>query len=68
MYAKPYLQKYKGKATRHILNVVKKTFTLYLDSDTHQPIHSKVGICNRAIKCGYHYSPKQYFLDNQHIL
>ena len=66
MYAKPYLQKYKGKATRHTCPECgqKDSFTLYLDGDTHQPIHSKVGICNRAIKCGYHYSPKQYFMDN----
>ena len=66
MYAKPYLQKYKGKATRHTCPECgqKDSFTLYLDGDTHQPIHPKVGICNRAIKCGYHYPPKQYFLDN----
>ena len=24
----------------------------------------KVGKCNREIKCGYHYPPKQYFIDN----
>ena len=62
----PYLQPYKGKATRHTCPECgqKECFTLYLDGNTHQPIHPKVGICNRAIKCGYHYPPKQYFLDN----
>ncbi|MHB9055771.1 MAG: DUF6371 domain-containing protein [Paludibacteraceae bacterium] len=66
MYATPYLQKYKGKATRHTCPEcgIKESFTLYLDGNTHQPIHSKVGICNRAVKCGYHYTPKQYFLDH----
>ena len=66
MYKTPYLQPYKGKATRHTCPEcgIKDSFTLYLDGDTHQPIHPMVGICNRAIKCGYHYPPKQYFLDN----
>ena len=66
MYKTPYLQPYKGKATRHTCPEcgMKDSFTLYLNGDTHQPIHPTVGICNRAIKCGYHYSPKQYFLDN----
>ena len=66
MYKPPYLQPYKGKATRHTCPECgqKECFTLYLDGDTHQPIHHTVGICNRAVKCGYHYPPKQYFLDN----
>ncbi|WP_371689327.1 DUF6371 domain-containing protein [Macellibacteroides fermentans] len=66
MYKSPYLQPYKGKTTRHTCPECgqKDSFTLYLDGDTHQPIHHTVGICNRAVKCGYHYPPKQYFLDN----
>ena len=66
MYAPPYLQKYKGKSTRHTCPSCesKQCFTLYLDGNTHQPIHPKVGICNRKIKCGYHYPPKQYFIDH----
>ena len=66
MYKSPYLQKYKGKTTRHTCPECgqKDSFTLYLDGDTHQPIHPKVGICNRAIKCGYHYPPKQFYQDN----
>lgn len=63
---KPYLQKYKGPSTRHTCPNcgTKKSFTLYLNGDTHEPIHSTVGICNRQNKCGYHYPPKQYFFDN----
>jgi len=66
MYAQPYLQKYKGISTRHTCPECgqKQSFTLYLDGNTNEPIHRTVGKCNRESKCGYHYSPKQYFLDN----
>lgn len=69
MYAPPYLQKYKGKTTRHTCPEcgAKESFTLYLDGNTHQPINKKVGICNRSSKCGYHYPPKQYFMDNPNL-
>ncbi|MEI6753431.1 MAG: DUF6371 domain-containing protein [Paludibacter sp.] len=61
-----YLQKYKGKSTRHTCPACETnhSFTLYLNGDTHEPIHRTVGICNRESKCGYHYTPKQYFIDN----
>lgn len=63
IYKRPYLQPYKGKSTRHTCPVCKTkyTFTLYLDGNTGQPIHPTVGKCNREIKCGYHYTPRQYF-------
>lgn len=66
MYAQPYLQKYKGISTRHTCPECgqKQSFTLYLDSNTNNPIHRTVGKCNRESKCGYHYTPKQYFMDN----
>ena len=41
-----------------------KTFTLYIDRETGQPLHHTVGKCNRLSKCAYHYTPKQYFTDN----
>lgn len=41
-----------------------KTFTLYIDNDTGESIHPDVGRCSREVKCGYHYSPKQYFQDH----
>lgn len=41
-----------------------KTFSLYIDSDTGHPVHPTVGKCSRLVKCGFHYSPKQYFQDN----
>ena len=65
MYKPPYLQKYTGKSTRFTCPGCKTpySFTRYLDGDTHQPIHPTVGRCNREIKCGYHYTPRQYFSD-----
>jgi len=66
MYLQPYLQPYKGKTSRHDcpLCKTKLSFTLYLNGNTHEPIHRTVGKCNRESKCGYHYTPKQYFMDN----
>lgn len=66
MYAQPYLQKYKGISTRHTCPECgqKQSFTLYIDGNTNEPIHKTVGKCNRESKCGYHYTPKQYFIDN----
>ncbi len=65
MYKPPYLQKYAGKSTRFTCPGCKTphSFTRYLDGETHQPIHPTVGRCNREIKCGYHYTPRQYFTD-----
>lgn len=65
MYKPPYLQKYTGKSTRFTCPGCKTpySFTRYLDGETHQPIHPTVGRCNREIKCGYHYTPRQYFSD-----
>ncbi len=37
-----------------------------MDGNTGEPIHPTVGICNRAIKCGYHYPPRQYFNDHKY--
>ena len=65
-YKKPYLQPYKGKSTRHTCPACKDaySFTLYLDGNTAQPIHTIVGKCNHENKCGYHYTPRQYFNDH----
>ena len=65
MFKPPYLQKYAGKSTRFTCPGCKTpySFTRYLDGETLQPIHATVGRCNREIKCGYHYTPRQYFSD-----
>ena len=69
MYLQPYLQPYKGKSSRHDcpLCKTKLSFTLYLAGNTHEAIHRTVGKCNRESKCGYHYTPKQYFMDNPEL-
>ena len=41
-----------------------KTFSLYMDRKTGEHIHPTVGRCNRESNCGHHYTPKQYFQDN----
>ena len=66
MYTPPYLQPYKGNASRFTCPSceTKLSFTLYLDGNTNEPINAKVGKCNRESKCGYHYTPKQFFIDN----
>ena len=68
MYKPPYLQKYAGKSTRFTCPGCKTpySFTRYLNGETHLPIHPTVGRCNREIKCGYHYTPRQYFTDLKH--
>ena len=45
-------------------NCERKTYVLYIDNNTGNPLHSTVGKCDRADNCGHHYSPKQYFTDN----
>lgn len=39
-------------------------FSRYVDTETGEIIADNVGRCNRIDKCGYHYTPKQYFTDN----
>ncbi len=61
------LEPYKGMNTRYRCPDCQqrdKTFSLYIDTETGEHIHSRVGRCNRESNCGYHYTPKQYFQDN----
>jgi len=61
------LEPYKGKNTRFNCpgcNHRDKTFVRYIDTQTGNHISPAVGKCNREINCGYHYTPKQYFQDN----
>ncbi len=64
MQYKYRLEKYKGRQSRFICPRCKdkeKTFTKYINTHTNQYISDEVGRCGREIKCGYHYSPAQYF-------
>lgn len=60
------LESYTGRNSRHTCPGCKKPhqFTRYINSDTGIAVASHVGKCNRINKCGYHYTPKQYFHDN----
>ena len=61
------LERYRGRSTRHICPQChrKQSFTRYIDThNNNEYINDNVGKCNRLDKCGYHYTPKQYFADN----
>lgn len=60
------LEPYKGPKTRHSCPSCgkHKTFSLYVDTTTGEPLALNVGRCNREVNCGYHYTPKTYFQDN----
>ena len=43
----------------------KRELKRYQQTSSGELFHNeKVGRCNRAINCGYHYPPKQYFIDH----
>ena len=63
------LERYRGRSSRYTCPQCgrKYTFTRYIDTENNnQYISDNVGKCNRLDKCGYHYTPKQYFTDNPH--
>lgn len=64
------LEKYKTPASRYDCPSCgeRKNFSRYLDTETGEHLHPSAGRCNREINCGYHYTPKQYFQDNRHLL
>ncbi|MFI5138159.1 MAG: DUF6371 domain-containing protein [Sphingobacteriales bacterium] len=41
-----------------------KTFTRYIDKETDSYLADHVGRCDREDRCGYHYTPRQYFAEN----
>lgn len=57
------LQTYKGTNTRFTCPACgkPKRFTRYIDTATGEYISDATGKCDRADKCGYHQTPKQYF-------
>ena len=61
------LEKYRGLSTRYTCPRCgrKHTFTRYIDTENNNNyISDNVGKCNRLDKCGYHYTPREYFADN----
>lgn len=66
------LQKYCGPSSKYRCPSCnqQKRFTRYIDTETGEQLPDHVGRCDREDKCGYHYTPKQYFeetkLDRKH--
>ena len=60
------LQPYRGISSRKTCPACghKGEFALYVDTETGLPLHPSVGRCNRDQKCGYHYTPAEFFKDN----
>ena len=62
------LDRYRGRSTRYVCPQChrKGTFTRYIDTYNNNNIYisESVSKCNRIDKCGYHYTPKQYYTDN----
>lgn len=60
------LQPYNGTKSRYRCPKCNKNrmFTRYIDNQTDEHLNDAVGKCNRLVKCGYHYTPKKYFDDN----
>lgn len=67
IYYRYKLEPYNGMKTRHncpICQNKNKSFSRYINTETDEYLDIKVGRCNRENSCGYHYTPKQYFQDN----
>lgn len=62
------LEKYRGKSSRHTCPACGKKgeFTLYVDENG-EPLDPTVGKCNRDSKCGYHYTPAQFFKEHPEL-
>jgi len=61
------LEPYNGLNSRYhcpSCNQRNKTFVRYIDTDSGEYLPPEVGRCNSEVFCGYHYTPKQYFQDN----
>lgn len=61
------LEPYKSLQSRFVCPSCQKrekTFSFYIDIESGEYLASNVGKCNRESNCGYHYTPKQYFQDN----
>ncbi len=59
------LEKYKGRRTRHECPYCHRPrcFTLYVDENG-QALSPLVGKCDHEIKCGAHYTPKDFFREH----
>ncbi len=64
----PYKYSLDSSSKKHLCpNCEKKRFVIYKNNLTNEFLPSEVGRCDREQSCGYHYTPMQYFDDNQHL-
>jgi hypothetical protein len=63
------LQPYQTPKSRYQCPSCKKqgVFSRYINTESGECLSDEVGRCNREIKCGYHYTPAQYFKDHKHF-
>lgn len=63
------LEKYRGSKTRHTCPNCGNPheFARYMNIETSDYLAPDVGRCNRQGKCGYHFTPKEYFRLNPDI-
>jgi len=61
-----HLEKYHGRSSRHECPECHDphSFPLYVDEDGNA-IDESVGRCDHESRCGYHYTPKQWFRDHE---
>jgi len=60
------LEKYAGPKTRHTCPECNKPkqFARYVSAESGEYLADHVGRCNREDKCGYHFTPRQFFDGN----
>lgn len=59
------LQPYKGPASKQLCpSCGRRSFKLYIDTETGMAVDSTCGICDHVQSCGYHLPPKAYFADH----
>lgn len=60
------LEKYTGRDSRFDCPECGEAnqFSKYIDNEIWEVLADNVGRCNRVDKCGYHYTPRQYFDNN----
>ena len=69
MIYKYSLEKYSGPGSRYKCpQCGRREFVKYIDTLSGEYLSDLVGKCNRIEKCGYHYSPRDFGVENRKIL
>ena len=49
----------------YVFSYIHKALKKYWDNELNGYLNDSVGRCNREVNCGYHFTPKQFFEDNE---